>query len=562
MVDETKKLILKNGGNLITSDSENVANYTIVPVDYLPQLDRTTLLVTLYWLESSLFAKKLLPQNMHPLFAPAQDFGCKDVLSSLAVSLLWVRDRYVIWVSVTQLLHYMGAINASQLKRTGPDRTDLVITDDPNQEAVRQANEWNIPVVTLDWVFQCAINKDKLPFNLYLLSPSSQPTIDSPSRLLSSDRSKILVLGPAFELEDAETFFPHGATPHVKNPTKSRSVNSQLTEMYTNNLESLTIRDFASEFNYPVSTSTHKNIYKESISGILQETTIAFANGFTPQELTQMTNIVSELGGTIDHSYNSRVTHYIYAGKHKSWSKGALLAKEDNKYVVHPQWLTDAKKFGRLPDTINYPPFSDPNNSIGYFKIEKFPEPERRSLAEPMDIRQSPVIPPDDSTDDKSRLVIGIGDVTQVSPPSHESAQEQLPVGHARKKRMRTTSVSTKRGEIQDVPEVTNQPSEPTSPRFRDNLSTQEVDDNFEFQCLKLKEADLSPLVPPSFQGSWENTGSNNEFKAPRESRRFSNLYHQKKSIIQNYPIIRETRERVVWDPLPHYLDNSPPSDT
>ena len=578
LVDATEQLILNNGGNLITLGSSSLANYTIVPVDFGDQLDTTTLLVTLYWLESSLFVKRLLPLDMHPLYAPAQDFGCRNVLSSLMVSLLMGREQYVKCVCVVQLLRYMGARNALQLKRTDPNRTELVITDDPKQEAVGQANEWNIPVVNLDWVFNCAIKKDRLPFNSYLLSPSSQSTVDSPPRspvLISSDRSKIVVLGPAFELEDAEVYFPRGTTPQIMDPTKSKSVNSQLAEMYTSNLESLTIRDFATEFEAPSTTSFLNISKKEPISDVLKGTSIAFANRFTPQELNQMTNIVSELSGISCCSYCSEVTHYIYVGKHNSWSKEAMLAKKDNKYVVHPQWLTDAKKLGKRLDEINYPPSFNPNNSIGYFKIEKLAEPERRNLPELMDTTQSSelirhstsksVIPPDDSTDDKSRLAISIEDIAEANIPCQELAQQQqqqqFPVGSVRKKRMRMTSISTDGNPDQfdvDVPEVTPPPRESTSPRFKVNLSTQEVYDNFDFQCRDLEEVELSLLAPQLLHGCWKNTDSINEFKAPKELRRLSSRYHQKKYLVQNYYVLQETRERVGWDPLP-YLDDSPP---
>ena len=235
----------------------------------------------------------------------------------------------------------MGAKNNSQLKKTNPNRTELVITDDPYQETVIQAAEWRIPVVKLEWLFQSAKKKEKLPLNLYLLFPSSQPTIDSPPRfhaILSSDRSKIFVCDPAFELEDAEVYFPHGTTPLPKN------------EETITNLE---------QFDFNLS-------------------------------------------------------------------------------------------------------------------------------------------------------------------------------------------------------EITHQPPESYSPRFKVELSTQEVYDNFDIQCRDSREAELSPSdPPPSQQSRWKKTGRS-ELKMPRESRRFSSLYHQKKSLVQNYHIQQETRPRVLWDPLP-YMEDSPP---
>ena len=61
----------------------------------------------------------------------------------------------------------------------------------------------------------------------------------------------VLPHSKAFKLEDPEVYFPHGTTPHPKNPTKPNRINYQLAEMYTRNLESLNIRDFVTKLDCP-----------------------------------------------------------------------------------------------------------------------------------------------------------------------------------------------------------------------------------------------------------------------------------------------------------------------
>ena len=232
-----------------------------------------------------------------------------------------------------------------------------------------------------------------------------------------------------------------------------------------------------------------------------------------------MANIISELGGVFCHSYSSKVTHYIYVDKHNFWSKEAILAKKESKYVVHPQWLSDAKKFGRLLDEINYPPSFDPNKSVGYFKIEKLPEPHSSDPPEPMKTTQtseflmhSTSAPTDDSTDGKSGLAMCIGDITLASMAQKH---QQIPIGSGGKKRIRMNSEETISNLDQfdvNLSEITHQPPDSNSPRFKVDLSTQEVYDNFYFQCRELREAELSPSDPPSLQSRWKKTDSS-EFK-------------------------------------------------
>ena len=120
--------------------------------------------------------------------------------------------------------------------------------------------------------------------------------------------------------------------------------------------------------------------------------------------------------------------------------------------------------------------------------------------------------PTDDSTDGKSGLAMCIGDITLASMAQKH---QQIPIGSGGKKRIRMNSEETISNLDQfdvNLSEITHQPPDSNSPRFKVDLSTQEVCDNFDIQCRELREAELSPSDPPSLQSRWKKTDSS-EFK-------------------------------------------------
>ena len=310
ILDKIKRSIIKNGGNLITKDTAITPDYIIVPLNFDDSITNKTMLVTLYWLQSSLFAKRLLVPFEDPLFTPASRFGCRNILSDTTVMVTKKRDRSIRLISIEQFLSYMGARVTHKLTDILP--VDVVINDDSSHELARNAKELDVPVVRLKWMIQCAHTNTKLPFTDFYTFPSSQ----------SSE------------------------TP-----------------------ESFSLMDVISD---------------DLSSGLLVGTKIAFSNIFTPQEITQMVNIVTELGGVYCDLYTSQVTHYIYSTK-SIWSKESLLAKKENAAVVHPKWLFDIKKSSIRLNVIDYPPSFDSDNIIGCVKVEK------ADAGELMDTTQFPI---------------------------------------------------------------------------------------------------------------------------------------------------------------------------
>ena len=554
MHGEIKRIIINNGGNLITEDSAITPDYVIVPLDFDKSITITTMLVTLYWLESSLFAKRLLESFEDPLFTPANGFGCRNILSDTTVMI--ERDRSIKLISIEQFLSYMGARVTDKLM--DKVHVHVVLSDDPNHELVRKAKELDIPVVRLKWMIQCAHTNTKLPFADFYTYPSSQSS-DSPPVSISSlsSRRSFFECDPAFgiDFEDPERYFPPGTTPKTA-PHRSRGDITQLTEMYTGNIKSLGTRNFSAKQETPEPFPIIDVISDNLSSGVLVGTKIAFSNRFTPQEITQMVNIVNELGGVYYNLYSSQVTHYIYSAK-SNWSKESLLAKKENAVVVHPQWLFDIKRSAKLLDVINYPPSFDPDNNIGCVKVEKCTEPEWGDAWELMDTTQSPInndsllnfdfnVEPLDNRDNAS---ISVG----YNTPNFLSENTT----HSRgKKRLRspitpvyqTPSNCNLFNVVISDPEPDSTDDETISKQVEEvGPHTQEVFDKFEnILCQELIEAEKQRNKPHDRM----MIGQIQEFKVPSVSRRFSSVIQQKKYLLEHHSELSETRARIIWDPF------------
>ena len=223
MLDQIKRTIIDNGGNLVTKYSAITLDYVIVPLDFDNSITNpldfdnsitnTTMLVTLYWLESSLFAKRLLDPFEDPLFTPANGFGCRNILSGTTVMVAKERDRSIKLISIEQFLSYLGARVTNKLIDIVP--VHVVISDDPNHELARKAKELDVPVVRLKWMFQCAHTNTKLPFADFYTYPSSQYS-DSPPASNTSFTScrSFFECDPTFlDFEDPERYSPPGTTP-------------------------------------------------------------------------------------------------------------------------------------------------------------------------------------------------------------------------------------------------------------------------------------------------------------------------------------------------------------
>ena len=538
MLDHIKKAIVNNGGNLVTDDSTITPEYVIVPLDFDKSITDTIILVTLYWLESSLFAKRLLEPFEDPLFTPANRFGCRNVLSNTTVMVAKERDRSIKIISINQFLSYMGAkvIN----KQMDMGSVHVFISDAPNHKLARRAKELDVPVVGLKWMLECARTNTKLSFADFYTYPSSQSSTSPPASItcLPCDLALSLDFG------DPERYFPRGTTPKTT-PHPSNGDITQLAERYTDNIESLDTRNFSAKQETLEIFPTMDVISDNPGSSVLLGTKIAFSNRYTPQEITQMANIVKELGGVYLNHYTSYVTHYIYSAKY-NWSKEALLAKKDNAAIVHPQWLIDIKRSAMRLDVINYPPSFDPNNSIRCVKVEKCTEPERRDAWELMDTTQFPSN--NDTFDFNEEHADNRGNLSiRVDCNSPNFLSENITHSRA-KKRLRSpiTPVYENPSSCNLFNVVISEPEPNATDNETISEPIEEVFGTFENYLQELIEADKQRKKPIDKL----MIGRNSEFKVPSESRRFSSSLQQKKYLLEHHSELSQTRAKIIWGPF------------
>ena len=525
MIDSIRQMILTNGGNLITSCSVDTPQYVIVPVDFRQKLELTTHLVTLFWLEESIFYKKLLPHDQHPLYGPAQDFSCQDVLSGIIVTLL-IGDKYVELCCYIQLLNYMGAIHSVHLKKSGNDRTDLVITNNLDQEAVKRAQLWGIPIVSKEWGFECALKREKVPFERFSLTNLFQCNKDLdppfPISMASPEKSKLNIPDAKFELEEADSYFPNNRVIpqqfEIYKSTNEGNINSQLEELYLRNMDDI----FKSVSTTPDLLNLPR---KGSKKPILQGCKLNFDKCFTPQELEQMSNMVIELGGTHSFSDALDITHYIYKCSYESdWSDEVNNFRRMDIPIVNPQWLFHMKKSQMFLDVNNYPPFC-PNANICYFKTK---EENVHS-----DSNKNELISATDSFSQGSpQLVIESSRISIDSGVPMLEYNQSLCRNNIRKKRLRSPESSTNENfSNADYPATKEYFADLTCDAYKQRLihspliilnsvSTQEVFENFSLLCRESEEERNSPLQISPDNNNFITFKKSNENTLPRESRR------------------------------------------
>ena len=205
-------------------------HYVIVPLDFDKSFADAVMLVTLYWLESSLLAKRLLEPYKDPLFTPVKAFECRNILSNTTVVLAGGRTNNTKMISINQFLSYMGAKVIYRLKINV--LVHVCISEDPEHQVAKEAYFSGVPVVTFKWMFECARTKTALSFADFYTYPSSQSSTSPPALSL--------------DFVDRKRYFPRGTTPKTT-PHPSSGDITQLAEMYTDNMESLDTRNFSAK---------------------------------------------------------------------------------------------------------------------------------------------------------------------------------------------------------------------------------------------------------------------------------------------------------------------------
>ena len=100
---------------------------------------------------------------------------------------------------------------------------------------------------------------------------------------------------------------------------------------------------------------------------------------YVPRKLEHMKrelkDKVTQLGGEYRHTYDSRVTHFIYQGKAKEFNRELRAAKEAGKIIVSPEWINDCFDSKKLLEESNYPYSYNPNMTLNIVSQKVSPSP-------------------------------------------------------------------------------------------------------------------------------------------------------------------------------------------
>ncbi|KNG87333.1 subunit of DNA polymerase II [Aspergillus nomiae NRRL 13137] len=160
--------------------------YTIVPYKMpraqVPSTDDLAFeceVVTDMWLERCLDAKTLVPPESHIANTPIPRFPIPG-LDSMKICSTGVSR-----IDLLHLSKLVGLIGATYNEYLTPSASVLLCNDpsSANQEKLRHTHEWNVPAVTVDWLWTSIQKAQKQPFEPFLIrKPTSQSSRDSEKR--------------------------------------------------------------------------------------------------------------------------------------------------------------------------------------------------------------------------------------------------------------------------------------------------------------------------------------------------------------------------------------------
>ncbi|OGM48867.1 subunit of DNA polymerase II [Aspergillus bombycis] len=163
--------------------------YTIVPYkmprNQVPSTDDLAFeceVVTDMWLERCLDAKTLVPPESHIANTPIPCFPIPG-LDNMKICSTGVSR-----IDLLHLSKLVGLIGATYNEYLTPTASVLLCNDpgSANQEKLRHTQEWNVPAVTVDWLWTSIQKAQKQPFEPFLIRKSTSQSSRDPEKRVGS----------------------------------------------------------------------------------------------------------------------------------------------------------------------------------------------------------------------------------------------------------------------------------------------------------------------------------------------------------------------------------------
>ncbi|KAF3930535.1 hypothetical protein ABW19_dt0202406 [Dactylella cylindrospora] len=181
--EEKVRAIIRNyDGNTYDSVQElyeaSSSRYIIIVPDTYAQCDcprisdasRAVQIVTSWWLERCLHEERFIEPDEYQLGRPMKRQKLKE-FEDMTISV--TRFDGVDYLHYTKAIQALGAKFCEQLAKS---RSLLIVNTSDHreqQDKTKAAETWKIPIVSQDWLLECILDGEFIPFKKYLLNESS-----------------------------------------------------------------------------------------------------------------------------------------------------------------------------------------------------------------------------------------------------------------------------------------------------------------------------------------------------------------------------------------------------
>jgi len=167
-----KELILIQQGTIYNADTTfNTNDELLIVTSFTKKYDHSiienfpmkTRVITNYWVEKCILKKKLYDFDKYPMFIPCNLENGITGFQFLNISITGFNKFEKLYIK--KLIIKMGSEYSSEITRN--NNILICHNDNQNTEKCIKASEWNIPIILVQWLYDCYNNKNFLCYDNY-----------------------------------------------------------------------------------------------------------------------------------------------------------------------------------------------------------------------------------------------------------------------------------------------------------------------------------------------------------------------------------------------------------
>lgn len=178
MEEALTEVVEERGGHVVPLDHPGPVHYSLITSEgqFHPKAEEV---VSHYFLEDCITAKKLVPVEYYhvPLLPPGDTFPLEDCCITIST---YTRNERTFLENLSILL---GARSQDMFaKKPSPEKNVVpsthLVCPLPSGNKYQAARKWGVPVVSADWLVECARVAGRVPEDPFLVNSSNHPKVD------------------------------------------------------------------------------------------------------------------------------------------------------------------------------------------------------------------------------------------------------------------------------------------------------------------------------------------------------------------------------------------------